>query len=79
MLTSFFHLSVGERCRLRSGHVPSTIAHGVAELSHGVDSNVEKLANQRSMSIHSDFIRQACQGREASQVRSLDSSAACKH
>ena len=43
-------------CRRGLGHIPSKTAHGVAELKHGVDSNVEKLANQRSISIHTDFI-----------------------
>jgi len=31
----------------RLGHVPSKTAHGVADLRHGVDSNIEKFANQR--------------------------------
>ena len=51
------HLSEGEMCRCRLGHVPSKTAHVVAELRHGVDSNIEKLANQRSISTHNDFIR----------------------
>jgi len=44
-------------CRRRLGHVPSKRAHGVAELRHGVYSDVEKLANQRCISMHNDFIR----------------------
>ena len=51
------HLSVGEMCRRRGGHVKKKTGHGVAELRHGVDSNIEKLANQRCMSTHNDFIK----------------------
>ena len=40
-----------------SGHVKSKTGHGVAELRHGVDGNIEKLANQHCISTHNDFIR----------------------
>ena len=51
------HLGIGEICRRHFGHVPSKTAHGVAEVRHGVDSNLEKLANQCFTSMHNDFIR----------------------
>jgi len=57
------HLSVREVFWRRLGHVPSKTAHGVAELRHGVDSNVEKLANQRCISMHNDFIRRVKDGK----------------
>ena len=46
-----------------SGHVKSKTGHGVAELRHGVDSNIEKLANQRCISTHNDFIRRVTDGK----------------
>jgi len=57
------HLSVGEMCRCRLGHVKSKTGHGVAELRHGVDSNIEKLANQHCISTHNDFIRRVKDGK----------------
>jgi len=57
------HLSVGEICRRRLGHVPSKTTHGGAELRHGVDSNIEKLANQRCISTHNEFIRRVKDGK----------------
>jgi len=59
------HLSVGEisSCQRRLGHVPSKATHGGAELRHGVDSNIEKLANQRCTSTHNDFTRRVKDGK----------------
>ena len=57
------HLSVGEMCRRGLGHVSSKTAHGVAELRHGADSNIEKLADQRCISMHNDFIRRVKDGK----------------
>jgi len=39
------YLRIGVMCVRRLEHVPSKTTHEVAELRHGVDSNVEKLAN----------------------------------
>jgi len=66
-------------CRRGLGHIPSKTAHGVAELKHGVDSNIEKLANQRSISMHTDFIWSVKDGKRVKVGWSMDSSAACKH
>jgi len=57
------HVSVGEMCRDRLGHVKSKTGHGVAELRHCGDSNIEKLANQRCISMHNDFIRRVKDGK----------------
>jgi len=37
--------------------------HGAAELRHGVDGNVEKLASQRCISMHNDSIRRVKDGK----------------
>jgi len=57
------HLSIGETCQCRLGHVPSKTAHGVSELKYGVDSNVEKLENQCCISMHNDLIRRVKDGK----------------
>jgi len=51
-------------CRRRFGLVPSKTAHGVAELRHSVDSNVEKLAHQSCRPKHNDFIRHVKDGKQ---------------
>ena len=55
-------------CRRRLGHVPSKTAHGVAELRHGVDGNIEKLADQRCISMHNDFIGRVEDGKRVKAV-----------
>ena len=58
------HLSIGEMCRRHFGHMPSKTAHGVAELRHGVNSNVEKLTNQRCLSEQNSFIKRVKDGKQ---------------
>jgi len=48
-------LGVGKMWRSRLRHVPRHTAHGVAELRHCVDSNVEKLTYQGSVGMHDNL------------------------
>jgi len=61
--------STGEMCRRRLEHVPSKRDLEAAELRHGVDGNVEKLANQRCISMHNDSIRRV---KDKKQVKVAD-------
>jgi len=38
------------------GHVTSKTAHRVTELRHGIDSNIEKLPDKCSISMHNKFV-----------------------
>jgi len=46
------HISIGEMCQRRLGHVPSKTAHGVAELRHGVDASQGRSLDSSSACKH---------------------------